>query len=103
MPPQSHSAFDRESANLSPLQITRVTPPDAVWKVLRIQRPQPIATGPAVQASKGVTGDGTTANRASDAVHMWTTVAVNINTGGLFAVAAKPAHGVHAAVNRDAA
>lgn len=103
MPPQSHSAFEPESAHLSPLQITRITPADAVWQVLRIERPQPCTTGSAVQAAKGVTGDGTTADRASYAVHVDSLASIDINTGGLFAVAAKAAHGVHAAVGRDAA
>ena len=103
MLPRSHSGFDHESADLSPLEVTRFTPADAMRQVIGVGCPQPTTTGPAVQPPEGVTRDRTTPNRTSYAVHALTRPSIDINTGGLFAVAAKAVHGVHAAVNRDAA
>ena len=72
-------------------------------EILRIERAQPLPAVPTVQPPEGVAGDCATADRPSDAVHTTPQHRRDINTGGLFAIAPKPTHGVHAAVGRDAA
>jgi hypothetical protein len=103
MRPRSPSGSATDSADLAPLQITHVTPADAMREILRIDRAQALPAVPTVQPTEGVTGDCATADRPSDAVHTVPHHRSDINTGGLFAAAPKPGHGVHAAVGRDAA
>jgi hypothetical protein len=103
MRPHSPSDTASESPNLTPLQITHITPADAMGKIIGIYRPQALPAVSTVQPAEGIAGDCATADRLSDAVHATSHHRSGLNTGGLFAPPAKAGHGAFAAVGRDAA